>query len=348
MHRRVHVGEGKLVGRQCAVRVHVPLAQQQDELRLGEGRVDARELDRVEREVPRGIPRVFPGVGHEDHVAVEDVRPVPVATPLLALLGWRRLRRVALKPARHLVIIELLRPKQPGMRLPHDAELLALRRKGDVHLVKPIRLLPAHLEQRGKIIAEGVALQLALRHQPQAHAPAFTRRDGLHVVRRRLGADAGLIDRVGAVVDQRLMKCVLNERLRVRHAEEPLHIRLVLREQNFAKVALVGRIDEELEIAQRGMAAIDLAVARATQFRLDRRVLRQRAPRPGVAEPKRRQQVQRGLLRPTIGRRELDENVVGPGLGVLDLDVEIAVLRERLRVGDLILRHVAIAAGILL
>jgi hypothetical protein len=40
---------------------------------------------------------------------------------------------------------------------------------------------------------------------------------------------------------------------------------------------------------------------------------------------------------PAIGRGDLDQDVVRAGLGVFDLDVEVAVLREGLRVGDLVL-----------
>ena len=73
VHGRVHVAEGPLVGRQLPVRVHVPLAQQQHELLLGEVGVDEGERDAVEREVPRGVPGVLPLVRHRDDVGVEEV-----------------------------------------------------------------------------------------------------------------------------------------------------------------------------------------------------------------------------------------------------------------------------------
>ena len=53
MHRRVHVAERPLVGRQLAVRVHVPFAREQHELALGKLRVHQRERNAVERQVPR-------------------------------------------------------------------------------------------------------------------------------------------------------------------------------------------------------------------------------------------------------------------------------------------------------
>ena len=69
VHRRVDVAEGPLVRRQLSVGVHVPLAAQQDQLRLRELRVDVRQRDAVKGEVPRGVPRVLPLVRHRDDVA---------------------------------------------------------------------------------------------------------------------------------------------------------------------------------------------------------------------------------------------------------------------------------------
>ena len=52
VHRRVDVAERPLVGRELAVGVHVPLAAEQDQLVLGELRVDVGERDAVERRGP--------------------------------------------------------------------------------------------------------------------------------------------------------------------------------------------------------------------------------------------------------------------------------------------------------
>ena len=79
VHRRVDVAEGPLVGGQLPVRVHVPLAAQQDQLRLRELGVDVRERDAVEGEIPGRVPGVLPGVRHRDDVHVVQVRPLVVA-----------------------------------------------------------------------------------------------------------------------------------------------------------------------------------------------------------------------------------------------------------------------------
>ena len=59
---RVHVAEGPLVGGQLAVGVHVPLAAQQQELLLGELRIDVGDGHALEGQVPRREPRVLPRV----------------------------------------------------------------------------------------------------------------------------------------------------------------------------------------------------------------------------------------------------------------------------------------------
>src|SRR5450631_2678036 len=62
VHRRVHVGKGKLVRRQLAVSVHVPLTQEEHELTLGKTRIDLAETYAVERGVPRAEVGKFPFV----------------------------------------------------------------------------------------------------------------------------------------------------------------------------------------------------------------------------------------------------------------------------------------------
>ena len=60
MHRRIDVAERPLVGRKLSVGMHVPLAQHQDELLLGEVRIDQRERHAVKGQVPGGVPRDTP------------------------------------------------------------------------------------------------------------------------------------------------------------------------------------------------------------------------------------------------------------------------------------------------
>ncbi len=84
VHRWVDVAEVPLVGRDLPARVQVRGRQHQVELSLGEVGVDHHQRDRVERQVPRRVPRVLPLVGHRDHVVVDHVEPRLVAGAVAA------------------------------------------------------------------------------------------------------------------------------------------------------------------------------------------------------------------------------------------------------------------------
>src|SRR5258708_7105514 len=68
MYGRIDIAERPLVGGDLSVGMHVPLAQHQRELLLGEVRIHECERNAVKREVPSGLPRVFPLVRHGDNV----------------------------------------------------------------------------------------------------------------------------------------------------------------------------------------------------------------------------------------------------------------------------------------
>ena len=71
-------------------------------------------------------------------------------------------------------------------------------------------------------------------------------------------------------------------------------------------------------------------------------------PRPRVAVPKRRQQVQHGRFGTAVDRRDADQHVLVSRLGVLDEHVEVAVGGEHAGIEQLELRLIAAAATILL
>ena len=91
MHGWIHIAEVPLVGRDLAVGVDVPLREHQVELLLGEVDVDRREGDRMERQVPCGVPRILPFVGHGDDVIIDHMPPFVVA---LAIFRRRRAGRL--------------------------------------------------------------------------------------------------------------------------------------------------------------------------------------------------------------------------------------------------------------
>ena len=116
--------------------------------------------------------------------------------------------------------------------------------------------------------------------------------------------------------------------MRIRRAEEPLGVRLVLGEEPARVVASIAK----LKIAERRVRARSASCRRAADPRLRRRSAScSAAPDPGVAKPERRQHVQARRLRPAIRDRDPDQNVVRSGLRVLDEDIEIALLVEDAR-----------------
>ena len=79
VHRRIDVAEVPLVRGNLSVGMRVQASQHQQELILREVEVDERQAERVKRQVPCGVPRVLPLVGHRDDVAVQHVEPLGVA-----------------------------------------------------------------------------------------------------------------------------------------------------------------------------------------------------------------------------------------------------------------------------
>ena len=71
--------------------MHVPFAQQQNDLMLGEFGIEPGLGHQVERRVPGEKGRILPFVGRRDHVAIEQVPPIAVAAagPIGRRLGLR-------------------------------------------------------------------------------------------------------------------------------------------------------------------------------------------------------------------------------------------------------------------
>ncbi len=237
MDRRVDVAEGPLVGRQLAVRVHVPLAQHQHELVLGELGVDDGQRHAVERQVPRGVPRVLPLVRHRDDVGVEQVAPLRVAS-MHALRRRRRLRRIALEPFLHDVVVVLLRPQQAGQALAHHRRGVV----GDVGWNDGgVELVGLALARRHRVVEVGERRRAGEvlgtpRREPQADGDALAGGHRQRVVGGGLGAAAGRVHGVGASVHDGLVDAVLGVE-RPGDAEQAHRVGFVLGEEQ-RRVAL--------------------------------------------------------------------------------------------------------------
>ena len=75
--------------------------------------------DAMKRQVPGGVPRILPFVGHRDDVGVVEVMPFVIASGHALCRGVGS-AGIALKPTADVVMIELLAPQQTAERLAHD------------------------------------------------------------------------------------------------------------------------------------------------------------------------------------------------------------------------------------
>ncbi len=135
---------------------------------------------------------------------------------------------------------------------------------------------------------------------------------------RSLGALQGRVDRRCAV-DDVVVDAVLGEANSHGVVEETRGIRLVLTEQQI-RCAVAG------EHQSAGPVVLpDHTAVLPTQLWL---AMVGRAPGPGVAEPQRRQDMQRCLVRPGILDGDPHEQVVRPCLGVVDGDHPVPAVVE--------------------
>ena len=123
LHRRVDVAEVPFVGRERAVRVLEPFPAQQDELVLGEGRVQVGERHAVKAQVPGGEPGVLPLVRHRHDVEGVEVAATGCCGPAAARRRGR-LGGIAVQPPGHVEVVELLAPQQAREGLAHHHGLV--------------------------------------------------------------------------------------------------------------------------------------------------------------------------------------------------------------------------------
>ena len=338
---RIHVAEIPLVGGDRAARVHVPLAEEEQELLLRELGIDPRHRDHVKGEVPRGVPRIFPLVRHGDHVGVEEVLPVVIARAA-ALGGRRRKVRVAGQPLLHDIMVKLLRPQQPGVGLAHDIARLGPER-GRVLGFKKRRGLRDAPGENGVEICEGRGRPRAGRREAEPEHDLAAGGNLERVVRRGFRPVAVRVHGVRAPVDDGVVETVFHVGREVRRAEDARVVRFVFRE----KPRRVG-VGGEAEFAERFVRGGEGACVELAEARLERAALVDAAPRPGVAKPQRRQDVQARGVGAAVREREADERVVGRGLRVFGDDIEVARLVEDARVLEFELALLARAARVFL
>ena len=262
--------------------------------------------------------------------------PIGVAT-VFADFGRGRLAGIALQPQFDAVMVKLLAPQQPGQGLPLHPSLVVVQIGALNGGVEGVGLGDALLED-GVEVAERICV-LCIR-EAHLHTEGFTRRDDGLEVRRDLRPDLRRIHPLRAPVDNSLVDSVLDVGRGIGRAEQALGVGLVLGEQQ-------RRIAVHVPPPRAQMAFLhgDGSRPGGAQFR----ALAAIAPRPRVAIPQVRQDVEGRGFRPAIDRRDATEDVLLSGFGVLDDDIEITARREGLaqRVRQLELRFFAAPGAVL-
>ena len=118
MHWRIYIAKGPFVSGKLAVRVHVPLTQQEYELLFGKLGINQSQRHTMKCEVPRRIPGILPLVRHRDYVRIVEMAPFMIS-PIDPLGRWIRSARVAFEPLLHDIVIKLLGPEQAAKGLTH-------------------------------------------------------------------------------------------------------------------------------------------------------------------------------------------------------------------------------------
>ena len=192
----------------------------------------------MKRQVPGREPRVLPGVGHRHDVEGLEAAPPGVAA-VPPLRRRRRLARVAVEPAGHVVVVELLAPEHAGERLAHHRGFVGrCRGRGEfgvelVGLGAPLRHYPG--EVRASAVA-GSGPPPAGRRRSRSSAvwpgPTVSRYQAAHLVPRRSGLT------VSAPGDDVVVDAVLRPSRGRRNSVEPFKIRVVVTEQQLRVGAL--------------------------------------------------------------------------------------------------------------
>ena len=311
-----------------------PLAAQQQQLLLGEGRVDVGDRDAVEGQVPGGEPGVLPVVGHGDHVGQVQVAPAAVA----GRVGPAFRRRggaggVAVEPLPHAVAVDLLAPVQAREGPTRDVAVLVAGRGRDHGGVELVGLRASPLQGVVEVRAERVGGAVAVA-QPQSDGDGLARLHGLEeVVEGHLGAVRVRAEQAVVAVHDRPVHRALGEGGGVLRGTEGRHlVGLVVAPQHPRGTLGGQRVAVQPGVLCHHLHVVALVLGLGL---LHGGATLVAAPHPGVAEPQLRHQVQGRRVRAVVGGGPGDADVVGVHLGMGGDHVEEAVLVQHAGVGQL-------------
>ncbi len=205
VYRRIDVAERPFVGGNLPVGVEVVFLQHQFDLILGEIDIDQRQRGAVVSQIPGREPGIFPLVGHGDDIGRLEMSPGAVAAPF-PTVGRREV--VAVQPAGHVVMEELLAPDHAGQGLAQNALILG-RGFGQQFAIEQIRFGLAAGEYR-RIVGEGLLQRCGAQYQ--FHLRLLAAGHGQPVPGGELGAFQTGIDRVLFAVHHAPVEAVLDPR----------------------------------------------------------------------------------------------------------------------------------------
>ena len=277
--RRIHVIKSVLVGGQLTVRMHVPLAQEHEELPLGECWVNSRHWKHVESQVPCSEPWIFPLVRHREYVASVQMTPAVIPSQS-ALLGRFRDVPVAFKPIIHDVVVELLCPQQAPVSLSRHEPLLIVRCRWNDRAVELVGLGNSLPKCFVKALTKGHVLRFIELCQADSNHAALCRRHRQSIQSRHLGAAKLRIDRGRFATNDKSMESVFDVRGVAFAVKQQLRIRLVFREQQ-SRPTVLARTEVAAKRFECLVCRLDARFANRLDPWLERAALMSAAPDPG-------------------------------------------------------------------
>src|SRR4029453_15841898 len=250
----------------------------------------------------------------------------PIMIAPLKSGGWRLgHRRVAFQPLIDDVVIKLLAPEKAGCRLPNDTSLRFVEWRYCDRAIKIICFRDPCCKGCLKQRSEWIRGCFLFRKQSQRNRMRSAGGKPKHVMKCGLCADACRIDGIRPGANYILVESVLHKSAFVSAVPQAICVTLVFSEKRSRKLA--NRIGPGM---QKKAAQQRMGKKKAISILCNRRfrsyAFVRASPRPLVAKPGGRQQVQRRRFRPAIGHSDSNKNVVRRCLRVFGEDVEVAVL----------------------
>ena len=257
---------------------------------------------------------------------------VPAIIPARAPGLLVRMRAALFEPSVDVVVVELLGPQHAGEGLAHHVGRISIQRGGDYVGIEFVCFLSPGLHDRVKGAAKHPSLRGGHIRQPQPDSAGFARRDCERIVSRSFGPRLLGIHGISRTMDDEVVDPVFDVRGSVDNPEKPLGVRFILGEEQIGRVFGVKVPHSEARDARRQPKARS---ARAGLINL--RPDSVSAPGPHIAEPERRQHVERCRFRAAVAHCDLNQDIFCGSLRVFDEHIKVAILIEDTRVQQLVL-----------